>query len=332
MCADPSAPGRGDQATRARGFCAPAAWLVVLAAAACGPGTGPLEAGRILAGRAPIADLPPVPGADGPYPSLGSVPERPMPPPPEQRRRIEEALVADRERARHAGPPLTPPALVAAPPAAPAPPPSPLDAPPANPFATAAPSAEVPGMVGPLASPPPAPPPPIAGAPREARAATEAAAPTPAAIAAAGTAAPIPALPPPAPAGPPATAVPPSPPRPDASVIVDRAALPPPRAAAPLAVPAGAGVALPFPPGSAVLTAEARAIAARFVAARAGAAVRVTGYRDGMGGDLALALARAQAVAQALRAAGLPAEAIELAAEPRPGPAGRGAEIRLLSP
>jgi outer membrane protein OmpA-like peptidoglycan-associated protein len=73
-----------------------------------------------------------------------------------------------------------------------------------------------------------------------------------------------------------------------------------------------------------------RAVVARFAAGRGTAAVRVIGYRDTEGGDLALALARAQAVAQALRAAGLPAEAIELAAEPRPGPAGRGAEMRLV--
>jgi outer membrane protein OmpA-like peptidoglycan-associated protein len=118
--------------------------------------------------------------------------------------------------------------------------------------------------------------------------------------------------------------------RPDPSVIVDRAALPPPRASPAVTVPAGDGAALAFPPGSAALTAAARAVVARFAAGRGGAGVRVTGYRDAAGGDLGLALARAQAVAQALRAAGLPADAIELAAEPRAGPAGRGAEIRLV--
>jgi outer membrane protein OmpA-like peptidoglycan-associated protein len=113
-------------------------------------------------------------------------------------------------------------------------------------------------------------------------------------------------------------------------VIVDRAALPPPRAAPAVTLPAGQGAALAFPPGSATLPAEARAVVARFAAGSGGAVVRVTGYRDSAGGDLGLALARAQAVAQALRSAGLPAEAIELAAEPRPGPAGRGAEMRLV--
>ncbi len=63
---------------------------------------------------------------------------------------------------------------------------------------------------------------------------------------------------------------------------------------------------------------------------RGAAALRILGFVDAAGEDLGLALARAQAVAQALRAAGVPAEAIEIAAEARPGAAGRGAEVRLV--
>jgi outer membrane protein OmpA-like peptidoglycan-associated protein len=325
MCADPSAPGRGDQANprvcgRASGAC-----LALLVLVACGPSLNPLEWARVAAGRAPTADLPPVPGADRPYPNLGAVPQRPVPPSPEQRRRIADALVADRENARHVGPPAMPAPVGVPPPAAPSP--SPLTAQPATPLGALDGGADVTGMVAPLAAPPASPPPPIAGAPRPAGPA-----PPPGQSPPPFQPAPAPqaAVPAPAAAPPVAPASAPPPPRSDPSVIVDRTALPPPRPAPAVTLPAGQGAALAFPPGSATLPAEARAVVARFAAGLGGAAVRVTGYRDSAGGDLALALARAQAVAQALRAAGLPAEAIELAAEPRPGPAGRGAEMRLV--
>jgi outer membrane protein OmpA-like peptidoglycan-associated protein len=292
--------------------------------AGCGPSLNPLEWARLAVGRAPITDLPPVPGADQPFPNLGTVPERPVPPSPEERRRIADALVADRENARHVGPAVLPAPVGVTPAAAPAP--SPLTAPPATPLGIFDDGAGVPGIVAPLAPPPAPPPPPIAGAPRPAEAAVAPpadaapASPEPAsAPAQAARSAPPP--PPPAPA---------APPRPDPSVIVDRSALPPPRATPAVTLPAGQGAALAFAPGSAALAPEARAVVARFAAGRGGAVVRVTGYRDSAGGDLGLALARAQAVAQALRSAGTPAEAIELAAEPRPGPAGRGATMRLV--
>lgn len=331
MCADPSALARGDQAKgrvcgRAWGAC-----LALLMLAACGPSLNPLEWARTAVGRAPTDELPPVPGADRPYPNLGTVPDRPVPPSAEERRRIADVLVADRANARHVGPPVLPAPVGVTAPAPPAP--SPLTAPPATPLDAFDAGADVPGVVAPLAPLPVPSPPPIAGAPRRAEAAA-AALPAPAAVPPSPPPEPVPApaqaaeptSPPPAP--PPASTV--APPRPDPSVIVDRAALPPPRATPAVTLPAGQGAALAFPPGSATLPAEARAVVARFAAGRGGAVVRVTGYRDSAGGDLGLALARAQAVAQALRAAGLPAEAIELAAEPRPGPAGRGAEMRLV--
>lgn len=352
MCADPSAPGRGDQAKRRVCGRAWGACLALVMLAACGPSANPLEWARTAVGRAPTAELPPVPGADQPYPNLGTVPERPVPPTPEERRRIADALVADRENARHAGPPVMPAPVGVTPPPAPAG--SPLTAPAATPLGATEDGAAVPGMVAPLVPLPAPQPPPIAGAPRPAGTAEPApaappAAPEPRADAVppppparapepAQAAAPAPppaaapaAAPAPAAATPPAAPVPAAaPPPPDPSVVVDRTALPPPRATPAVALPAGQGAALAFAPGSATLPAEARAVVARFAAGRGGAVVRVTGFRDSAGGDLGLALARAQAVAQALRSAGTPAEAIELAAEPRPGPAGRGAEMRLV--
>lgn len=363
MCADPSAPGRGDQAKRRVCGRAWGACLALVMLAACGPSANPLEWARTAVGRAPTAELPPVPGADGPYPNLGTVPERPVPPTPEERRRIADALVADRENARHAGPPVMPAPVGVTPPPAPAG--SPLTAPAATPLGATEDGAAVPGMVAPLVPLPAPQPPPIAGAPRPAGTAEPAPAAPPAAPgpradavppppparapepvqaaalapppAAAPAAAPVPAAAAPAAAPAPAAATPPAapvpaaaPPPPDPSVVVDRTALPPPRATPAVALPAGQGAALAFAPGSATLPAEARAVVARFAAGRGGAVVRVTGFRDSAGGDLGLALARAQAVAQALRSAGTPAEAIELAAEPRPGPAGRGAEMRLV--
>lgn len=383
MCADPSALGMGDQAKRPVCGRAWAACLALLTLVSCGPRSDPLEAARVAAGRAPTTELPPVPGEDRPYPSLGTVPDRPVPPSAETRRRISEALVADRENARHAGPPVTPRQVETAP--APPAQPSPLSSQPASPFGRVeAEGAPLAGIVAPVVPPPAPAVPPIAGAPAAPRA-EPAAAPPPAppadaprippappdppppvldAAAAPAPAAgpprppepvraappvPAPAPPAPAPVPPPAAApaapapaavspapaAPPPPPSaavpvPDPSVAVDRSALPPPRQTRPVTLPPGQGAALAFAPGSAALTGEARAVVARFAAGRRGATVRVTGFRDTEGGDLGLALARAQAVAQALRASGTPAEAIELAAEPRPGPAGRGAEMRLV--
>jgi outer membrane protein OmpA-like peptidoglycan-associated protein len=372
MRADPSAAGMGDQA-KAR-VCGRFAWpacLVVLALAACGPRSDPLELARTTAGRAATADLPPVPGADRPYPSLGTVPERPVPPPATLRRQISDALVADRENARHSGPPMTPGEVIAS--GRPVIEATELQAPAATPLEPTPLGTDMPGIVAPD-SPAPAPAvPPIAGAPAPrlaepqtasasaAPAATEpapslpmAAEPPPPAMpeetrsaatpapspppAPAPAAAPAPAREPPPPPREPAAAPPPPPvlapappPRPDPSVTVDRSALPPSRPSPSVTpLPPGQGAALDFPRGSATLQPEARAVVARFAAARGAATIRVTGYRDGAGDDLGLPLARAQAVAQALRRAGTPAEAIELAAEPRPGPAGRGAEMRLV--
>lgn len=92
----------------------------------------------------------------------------------------------------------------------------------------------------------------------------------------------------------------------------------------------GSGAAIVFARGSANLPPGERDTLLAVARTRGAAGLRVIGFLDAAGEDLGLALARAQAVAQALRAAGVPAEAMEIAAEARPGPAGRGAEVRLI--
>ncbi|MCS6921050.1 MAG: hypothetical protein NZM07_03870 [Elioraea sp.] len=364
MSNDRSAVRRCDQARGRRlGRRAAAAWLGLLLAAACGPRLDPIEQVRVLSGRPSLAGLPDVPGADRPFPNLGTVPARPVPPSPEERRRVAEALVADRENARHTGPPRPPPGATLLPAAAEA----------AGPLGF---RPEPGGLGGTVAPDPlvvaPSPPPPIAGAPSAAVAvpSREPAAPPAAAASTVTSPPPVPDIPPappptarlepdaapiapPVPAEPrpvsarPAPPVAPSPappppadllPRaaagpsaPEPSVIVDRSALPP--AAMTVAVrpsASGSGAAIVFARGSANLPPGERDTLLAVARTRGAAGLRVIGFLDAAGEDLGLALARAQAVAQALRAVGVPAEAMEIAAEGRPGPAGRGAEVRLI--
>jgi len=345
MPRDPSAVRERDQASGGgHSWRAPAAWLVLGVLSACGPRLDPIEQVRVFGGRPPLGDVPPVPGADARYPNLGTVPPRPVPPPEADRRRVAEALVADRENARHIGAPRREDrasATVGVPPAATVVSAGPLGF---RPEADA-----MAGMVGPdplVASP--VSPPPIAGAPpRAPSGASPGSLPEPAA------AAPVPSPPASMPSVPPAAALPPrfepsapppalaptaqpaSPPPAsaagDPSVIVDRAALP--VAAHGTVVqpaPAGPGAAIAFARGSAVLLPTERETLVALARIRGAAALRVVGFVDSPGDDLGLALARAQAVAQALRAAKVPAEAVEIGAEARPGAAGRGAEVRLV--
>ncbi len=344
---------------------APVAWLLLMLVPGCGPRLDPIEQVRVFGGRPPLAALPDVPGADRPFPNLGTVPARPVPPSLEERRRVAEALVADRENARH----------IAAPRPSPAAPPPAAAAEAAGPLGFQQERDMIPGIVSPdPAVVGPRSVPPIAGAPSAAVAgpAGEAEAPPSAAAARASSPSPLPDIlsdvpstpPPPArlepePAliAPPRSAEPtsssgratppsaPSPapppalsPRPavspaasDPSVIIDRSALP--AAATQAALRAGAsgsGAAIRFAAGSAILAPSERETLIALARTRGAAALRILGFVDAAGEELGLALARAQAVAQALRAGGVPAEAIEIAAEARPGPAGRGAEVRLI--
>lgn len=190
-------------------------------------------------------DVAPPPGSDAAWPNLATVPARPTRSATEDRQRIQNALIADRENARHVGGP-TPPA-------------SPMPAP------------ELRLPDGAVVADAPPRPPVLAGVPQ-------------------------------------VTA--------------------PPRAPAPPA-PAPSSLELDFSRGSSVLSTTALVSLRRFADGRGAARVAVTGAGDasGTGGDaLALGLARAEAVANALRAAGVPAEAIQIGAEP----AGRGAVARLI--
>lgn len=185
----------------------------------------------------------------------------------------------------------SPPQAAAVPAQPPAPPPPPM--------ATASPAA-------PVLLPPPAPDPAPPLAP-----------PAPA-VMAAPAAAPVPA-----PVQAPVQA--PVPPQP--SVVVDRGALQP-----AAVIGSGQAYALAFLPGTETLVTRDRAVLANLASRGSGATFRVTGFADeaGAGRALDLPLARARVVADALRAAGVPAEAIELGGAARQGPAGRGAEVRLV--
>ncbi len=249
------------------------------------------------------------PGVNQPYPNLASVPSRPAPPDQAELAHVLQSLVADRENARHlttapAGPdpslPSASPELFGTgtvpPPFGPAAPP----APPAGSTATAtlaAASGPAPEAAPAVASPP---------QPSAAPTASTAAASPPA----------VPASPPP-PAEPAPSAPPP------------RAATPPP---APPPAPANA-IRLAFEPGSAVLPAPAAEALRALARRRDNHAIAVVGYGDADSANpdvqssaLALGLQRAQAMAQALAADGVPEQSVQLEAQA----GGRGGSARII--
>ncbi len=262
-----------------------------------------IEGGQIAKPRQPP------PGGNQPYPTLASVPSQPAPPDQAELARVYQALVADRENARHltAAPPD--PSLPSASPElfglGTAPPP-PASQPSAQPTATATLAA----AQGPAAEPAPeaapsaAPSPPVP--PQPARAAPAASAPS----------ADVPSAPPPRaepapPAPPPAPAIP---------------------APAPPAVPADA-VRLAFEPGSPVLPAASAEALRALAKRRGGHAIAAIGYGDADSADpavqakaLTLGLQRAQAIAQALAADGVPEQSVRLEAQA----GGRGGSARII--
>jgi len=269
---------------------------------------------------------PPAPGADAPYPNLASVPAKPEPPDKEAMKKLTEALVADRANAHYTAE------------AAPLPDPS-------------SPSAS-PGLFGVGAVPPPAPA--VAGQPQASVSVPAASAPpapgaSPPAAPAAATAPPPAAAPrkavQSAPLEPPATPPPPAPeataqpPLPTAApppaVVAGVPSTPPaPPPPGPMPAPAAAASALlEFTRGTAALSPETTAAIKQFAGARGKATVLVTGYGDAEGSDpttqtvaLSLGLSRAQAVANALQADGVPPGSVRVAAEA----GGRGVALRLL--
>lgn len=166
----------GRRPRKARGWRAsdqarPAVLVLALAVlAACGGRGGELSPAPFLGNLfgAHLAGREPPPGADGPWPTLSSVPPRPAPPDPAMRESISAGLAADRAQSRTplglpgqrpgaaaaglaAGPP-PPPRLAAMPPLR-------LDpAPVAAPVPATTPAAATPAVAAPTpAAPPPAP-------------------------------------------------------------------------------------------------------------------------------------------------------------------------------
>lgn len=257
--------------------------------------------------------LQPPPGLNKPYPNLASVPARPAPPDQAALQRLSQSLIADRENARHQTVTTPDPSLPAA----------------------------SPGLFGVGSLPPPA----AAGSAAATLAAVQG--PTPSA-----TAAPAAKPPRPQPSA-----------RPGAPPIgrtpVTAASLPAPNLPAEAPAPPGIGagaasavaastgaqapasppanpattVAVSFPPASAVLPAEA-ADALHALARRRGThAIAVVGHGDATSPDpdaqsqaVALGLQRAQAITQALAAAGVPDSAMRLDAQA----GGQGGSARLV--
>jgi outer membrane protein OmpA-like peptidoglycan-associated protein len=301
-----------------------AALVCVLCISACSNyhTTGPEAWWHETIGGKIAQNRPPPPGDKDPYPNLSTVPPKPAKPDNAVWNRMTAGLITDRTRAKEAAALAPIPTAMSAPPA-----PAPLDI--GQPRATS-PGASA-ALVG--ASPPVA----TAGKPagKAPSGASRATAPLSAADAnaaaptirsAAGEAAfvadgRLPALPTREPARPDIAPAPPPP-------LVPVTAMPP--AAAPFAQ---GGSEIDFARGSAALDDPALAEVKALAAARGDLGVAVTGYGDAASSDaigqsdaLGLGLARAQALATALVAQGVPYARLRLNAEA----AGRGANLRLL--
>jgi outer membrane protein OmpA-like peptidoglycan-associated protein len=291
----------------------------------------PVHIYHSIVGGEVAKDRPPPPGSDQGDPNLASVPPKPTPPDKEAMDRLTQGLIADRENTHYtnAATPLPDPSSPSASPslfgAGTLPPPvkpAPVGAATASLPAASAPPAPPPASDAPAAPPSPA--------PRKAVESTPLAAPDQAPPA--GNAPPAPPTVA-APAGVPT--IPEAPPaRPAAAPV---AAPSPPAFVEPLpAAPSPAGTTgkpVSFDPGVSTLSSAELDSLKAFAAQRKGAAIAVTGYGDAVSSDpaaqasaLALAITRAKAVAAALVADGVPANAIQTGTEA----AGRGAFVRLL--
>ena len=286
------------------------------------------------------------PGADQPYPNLATVPAKPEAPDAEALKKLTDSLVADRTNAQHAAQssPLSDPSSPTASPSlfgvgtAPAPPPPGTPRPPtAAGSGTSVASASMPAV-----NAPPAPAAPPVPAPRKAvqstplgspsvdipsaetQSAPTGAAPTGAAPTASSPGAPTIAAgtPPALPVGPPT--------RPNAAPAPPVA----PAAVTPMPAPsAGPSAAIVFTEGAAALSAPAADEVKAFAAKRGNGTIAVTGYGDSASSDpdaqsaaVNLGLSRAQSIVEALKAAGVPGNAIRVSAEA----SGRGASLHLL--
>jgi len=272
--------------------------VAVLALASCSmPATmNPVDWWHGLEGG-PIAETrPPPPNADDPYGNLASVPTKPKAEAAALRGGVATRLLADRASAKYAEatvPLTTPPAAATQkPPAAPAP---------------TGQSDAVGGTLQAATAPPPAAPTAAATSPPA----------VPGAVATTTGDAPIPQIP----------ATPPAPPV-IAGVGIPEITRPSPPPPAPVVRPpstaatVGTAVTVPFAAGSAELAAPALTALRQLAIRRGSAVIAVTGYGDAASSDppaqssaMPLAWARAQSIAGALRAAGVPMTMLRMTAE-----------------
>ena len=284
---------RNRRAVRLRQAVAGVACAAVAAGLGGCAGRSPIDAGADLfhglEGGAIAEQRPPPPGADAPYPSIGTIPQRPGAPDVLAQQRIADQLATQRDAATTAAnnSPLT--AL----PPTPAPPkPAVLD-PNANRVVVDAAASP---------TPPPGQPPVVPAA-----AGIDSVPAVPAAVASG----PLPSFA----AGPPTPAV-------GLGVVLGP---PAPTAAAPVPPPQpapGGAVTIVFTPGSATLPPSAPLNLRRFALAHRGAAVTITGKGeavlpnpDAQARALDLGLRRAQAIAAALASAGVAAANLHLRAQ-----------------
>ena len=310
------------------------------------------EGGKIAEQR------PAPPGADQAYPNLATVPPKPAPADPDALKKLTDSLVADRTNAQHAAQsaPLADPSSPTASPnlfgvgTAPLPPPGGATAAGAAPAAapgssgTPVASASIPAVTAPATPPSPAPRKAVQSAPLEAPAAS----PSPDASAAGAPASPSAGAGsgPPAATAPTAAAPVTAPGSTVAGVSPALPAGPPPRPAAAGAPPAMPVEPVPMPAPSAGTSAQivflertsnlstpATDEVKAFATKRGGGTISVVGYGDSASSDpdaqsaaLNLGLSRAQSIVDALKAAGVPGNAIRVSAEA----SGRGASLQVI--
>jgi len=298
------------------------------------------EGGKIAEQR------PSPPGADADYPNLSTVPSKPTPPDAEAMKKLTDSLVADRLNAQHAAQaaPLADPSSPNASPvlfgAGTAPPPAPAS--PASPPSAASSGVPTASASLPAVNAPPAPrtteaSPPLSPSPRR-PVQTTALGPVPAAPQSGAAATGSAARPPPAVATVPKPVETTPPALPDAPPLRPAVAGSPPPQAAPIPPPmptaaSGPAASVVFTDGSSTLTQPATEEVKTFATKRTSGVIVVTGFGEAGTSDpaaqsaaIVLGLSRAQAVADALKQAGVPGNAIQVSAEA----SGRGAMLRLL--
>lgn len=338
---------------RLAALCAIVAVAVPVAGCSSVPSAiNPVSWWHSLQGGAIAEQRPPPPGATDAYPNLASVPPAPAQPDRAAMHEITNSLIADRTNAQHeaAAAPIADPSSPSASPGLfgtgttppPGPPgPKPKPGTPASP-ATAGPAPAGPAAPGQAPAGPPAP----GEAPAEpvASASMPAAAPPPPPAAppakapvAAVNSAPLPALAPPgetpADTGPLPTiaSAPPSAANVPGFAVPTAPAQPKPVTAAPKVT--DTSVSIQFADGSALLPPSANAPLAQLAAKRGAATIAVVGYGeasaatpDAQSTALTLGLARAQAMATALTAAGVPVGSVQIDAQA----IGHGGSARLV--